>query len=425
MTTQKPLRLGVIASRAVCESLEVSVAPLSVSVVWLGSSLEAHSPERDQVHGVLLELSAVACGDGVAVPRIDQRVAWAGLVVSSESPALAETLRVKPTVSNQTELETWLETLQPAIVSSHSTAFDGAVDERAEGRIIAIWGPLGSPGTTTLAITIAALLAQANPRVVLVDADTYGPGIALLLGIHVAGSPLVTAVRIARVAGATSLAILEGSSVYAARGSTFRVLGGLIQPEKWADIECEPLTSVLETLRKDGYSVVVDVASELSHLPGDVVGAPSRNGATRATLEAATDVVVVTRPTALHTQRLARAWPSLVSLATSAQVRVVTNGVSSATKAQAEEAAYALWQLSGIDQVHSIPLDNESVSRAEKEHVTLVDLPKKSPILGALQAVVPMAKKTAQTARVVSPTKVPLDTTIRSLWKKLAGERLP
>jgi len=424
MNSQGPLRLGVIASREVCESLEVSVAPLSVSVVWLGRSLDAHSFSLNQVEGVLLELSAVACGEGVAVPRIDPMVTWAGLVVSSESPPLAGALGIESTVSNQTELEAWLKTLHPATGSLNSAAFEGPNGQRIEGRIIAVWGPHGSPGTTTLAITIAALFAQVDPMVVLVDADTYGPGIALLLGIQTPGSALVTAIRIARVSGATSLAILGPASVYEARGSTFRVLSGLTQPDKWADIEREPFISVLETLRKDGYTVIVDVAPNLSDLPGDVVGAPTRNGATLATLEVATEVVVVTRPTALHTQRLARAWPGFVSVAAGAQVRVVTNGVTPATKAQAEEAAYALWQLSGIDLVHSMPLDVEAVLRSEKESVTLVDLPKKSAILTALQAVIPMPDNTLRPTKGSSPDKEPTKLTIRGLWKKLAGKRL-
>ncbi|MDQ1685164.1 MAG: hypothetical protein QOC82_1901, partial [Frankiaceae bacterium] len=42
------------------------------------------------------------------------------------------------------------------------------------GRLIAVWGPTGAPGRTTVAVGLAAELAAAGEQAVLVDADVYG-----------------------------------------------------------------------------------------------------------------------------------------------------------------------------------------------------------------------------------------------------------
>ena len=46
------------------------------------------------------------------------------------------------------------------------------------GRVIAIWGPAGSPGRTTASIALAAELVLLGKRVALVDADTTSAAVA-------------------------------------------------------------------------------------------------------------------------------------------------------------------------------------------------------------------------------------------------------
>ncbi|HAN70940.1 MAG TPA: hypothetical protein DCQ36_05050, partial [Actinobacteria bacterium] len=51
------------------------------------------------------------------------------------------------------------------------------------GRLVAVWGPMGAPGRTTIAVGIAEALAERGARVCLIDADTYAPSVALALGL--------------------------------------------------------------------------------------------------------------------------------------------------------------------------------------------------------------------------------------------------
>src|SRR5690554_4546852 len=51
------------------------------------------------------------------------------------------------------------------------------------GQVIAVWGPAGSPGRTTLAANIAAELAAAEHTVALADVDTHSGSVAPTLGL--------------------------------------------------------------------------------------------------------------------------------------------------------------------------------------------------------------------------------------------------
>ena len=53
----------------------------------------------------------------------------------------------------------------------------------AGGRLVAVWGPTGAPGRTTIAVNVAVELAELGETVLLADADTYGGVVAQSLGV--------------------------------------------------------------------------------------------------------------------------------------------------------------------------------------------------------------------------------------------------
>ena len=63
--------------------------------------------------------------------------------------------------------------------------------------VIAIWGPAGSPGKSTLATNVAAELALAGQKVLLVDLDTLAPSLALGLGLVDTPAGLSACLRLA------------------------------------------------------------------------------------------------------------------------------------------------------------------------------------------------------------------------------------
>ena len=62
--------------------------------------------------------------------------------------------------------------------------------------MVAVWGPAGAPGRTTVAAGVAAELARRRVRTVLVDADPYGGAVAQQLGVLDEVSGLLSAARV-------------------------------------------------------------------------------------------------------------------------------------------------------------------------------------------------------------------------------------
>ena len=77
----------------------------------------------------------------------------------------------------------------------------------SEGLIIAVWGPAGAPGRTTVALNLASELARLGQATVLVDADTYGGCIAQSLSLLDEAPGLAAATRSADQ-GSLDLAVL-------------------------------------------------------------------------------------------------------------------------------------------------------------------------------------------------------------------------
>src|SRR5699024_11795478 len=63
------------------------------------------------------------------------------------------------------------------------------------GRMIAVWGPTGAPGRSTVAVNLAAEAAASGRETVLVDADAYGPAERRILGVLDEAPGLVAAAR--------------------------------------------------------------------------------------------------------------------------------------------------------------------------------------------------------------------------------------
>ena len=66
---------------------------------------------------------------------------------------------------------------------------------RGTGRVVAVWGPAGAPGRTSVAVAIADEASRAGVDVLLVDADTWAPSVSVVLGLVDDGAGLASACR--------------------------------------------------------------------------------------------------------------------------------------------------------------------------------------------------------------------------------------
>ncbi|WP_027861997.1 hypothetical protein [Marmoricola sp. URHB0036] len=189
----------------------------------------------------------------------------------------------------------------------------------ARGRVIAVHGPAGAPGRTTLAIGLAAEHAQRGHPSVLVDADPHGGAVAQHLGVLDEVSGLLAA---ARLVNAGSLDTESFARCRRVVSDHFEVLTGLPRPDRWVEARPGVLDAVLDRAAEVG-DVVVDTGFSLED-DADLGRPLSRNQLTLDAVAGADQVVVVgsAEPTGLA--RLAR---TLVEIrdSTGAPVTVVVN----------------------------------------------------------------------------------------------------
>jgi MinD-like ATPase involved in chromosome partitioning or flagellar assembly len=195
-----------------------------------------------------------------------------------------------------------------------------------EANIIAVWGPAGAPGRTTVALGLADEIARLGAEVLLVDADVYGGTVATRLGILDESPGLAAACR-AVTSGALEPDTLARLAWQLA--PRLRVLTGLPLAQRWPELRPTALKAVLEAGRGFADWIIVDVGFSIEadeELSFDSI-APRRNGATLAVLDAAHVAVVVGECDPIGMQRLAYALLEYDELGTAADVRIALNKV--------------------------------------------------------------------------------------------------
>ena len=180
------------------------------------------------------------------------------------------------------------------------------------GKIMAVWGPAGSPGRTLVAVNIAGELAAEGKSVLLVDADSYGASVAAVLGLLDEAAGLAQACRLADQGLLDREALLRVAMPVAATAGTFRVLTGITRADRWTELRAAALTLVLERAREVADVVVVDTGFCLEadeELSFDTM-APRRNAATLRSLEMADTVFAVGSADSSACPGLSGGWPS-------------------------------------------------------------------------------------------------------------------
>ncbi|MGX5695858.1 AAA family ATPase [Agromyces soli] len=257
------------------------------------------------------------------------------------------------------------------------------------GEILAVWGPAGAPGRTTLAINLAAELAASGRRVALVDADPYGGAIAALVGLLDEAPGFAAACRLAG-AGALDRSELErlGQRYTAARAS-FEVFTGLVGPGRWPELAHDRVIAALEAIRAHVDHVVVDTGFSLEQdeeLTSDQF-APKRNAATFAALEAADRVVAVGLADPVGLARLLRGHAELVERVDPAKIDVVVNRVRSGAigiDAYAQ-VRQTLQRFAGIDGARLLPHDGRAADAAILRARALRDAAPRSALATAIR----------------------------------------
>jgi Mrp family chromosome partitioning ATPase len=229
-------------------------------------------------------------------------------------------------------------------------------DGPGAGRIIAVWGPVGSPGRTTLAANIAGEMAADGKQVLLVDADSYGASIAAVLGLLDESAGLAQACRLADQGALDASALHNVSTQVATKSGTFKVLTGITRADRWTELRAPALALVLERARQIADVTVVDTGFCLEadeELSFDTM-APRRNAAALRPLELADTIYAVGAADPVGVPRLVRGLAELEAAVPQASPLVVMNKVRASSvgrgpERQLEDAWQRYGPASGIE----------------------------------------------------------------------------
>lgn len=237
------------------------------------------------------------------------------------------------------------------------------------GRIVAVWGPTGAPGRTTVAVNLAAELALLGEDTALVDADTYGPSVAASLGMLDEAAGLAQACRLADQGRLDGPALRRTAADVAVAGRTVRVLTGLTRQDRWPELRSGAVAAVLERSAQEFGTTVVDCGFALEadeELTLDTM-APRRHAAALTVLEHADVVVAVGAADTIGVPRLVKGLPDVAAAAPGARLVVAVNKLRRSAAGRSPELgireAWARFG-SGPAVEHFVPWDPEAFDEA-------------------------------------------------------------
>ncbi|WP_460800539.1 AAA family ATPase [Microbacterium sp. GXF6406] len=260
----------------------------------------------------------------------------------------------------------------------------------ARRRVIAVWGPHGAPGRSTVAIQLAVELARSGRSCALIDADTVAPSLALLLGLGDEAPGIAAACRRAELGGLDPAELSRIATRVETSGGAIDVLGGLNRPSRWPELSAHRLAPALAVCRDWVEETIVDVAASFDadeEIFEDLAG-PRRNAATATALRAADVIVAVTAADPLSISRFLRDHAELRALiGPTARIEVVANHVRPGPLGidARGQIRRALERFAGITDVTFLPFDQRAADASLLHARPMADVTPRSPLVSAVR----------------------------------------
>ena len=320
-------------------------------------------------HGIRLVVVAGTAGERKFAASV-------GILEVVEAPVRWEQLSGRSTVDEETR----------------STPLERRIAPSSRGEVIAVWGPGGAPGRTSLAVAIAAEAALLGTAVALGDADTHGAAVAPALGLLDEAPGFAAACRLAGSSSLTSAEFERIAQRHRAPRGDFWVLTGIGRPSRWPELSAERVAGAIAAARDWAELTVLDTAASLEHdeeLSSDLV-APRRNAATTAALLAADRVIAVGAADPVGLSRFLRGHAELLELVPPDRVTVVINKVRAGAigLGPAAQVRQTLARFGGIDDPVLVPWDLAAFDAAVLSGRTLPEVAPRSPARVAIRSLV-------------------------------------
>lgn len=260
------------------------------------------------------------------------------------------------------------------------------------GTVIAVWGPAGAPGRTTIAINVAAELAAEGYSVVLADADTHGGAVAPALGLLDEAPGFAAACRLAGTGGLNHAELERVGQRYRSGHGSFWVLTGISRPSRWPELTAERVEGTIEQCRSFADYTIIDTGFSLENdeeISSDLV-APRRNAATVTALRASDRILAVGSADPVCLPRFLRSHVDLLDTVDPERVHVIINRVRASVigPSPARQVVHTLERFGGITGPVIVPHDAAGLDAALLAGKTLRDAAPKSPARAAVSALV-------------------------------------
>lgn len=252
---------------------------------------------------------------------------------------------------------------------AHAPVADAA-ERPAEGLVVAVWGPHGAPGRTTVATGVAAAAAVAGRRTLLLDCDPYGGVVAQQLGLTDETSGLLAAARQANTGA------LDPDRLGAAARTVsehLEVLTGLPRPDRWGEVRPAALAQLLQVAAHRAELVVVDCGPG-GEGAGDGGAARGRDAVVATALREAHRCVVVGSAEPVGLTRLARLLVDARRTRPAGVDHVVVNRMRPGLGWREHEVLDLVARLCPHAGVHVTPHDLAAADRAAQAGRSVVEL---------------------------------------------------
>lgn len=260
------------------------------------------------------------------------------------------------------------------------------------GSVIAVWGPAGSPGRTTLAIGIAAELAALGHSVALADVDTHGASIAPTLGMLDEAPGFAAACRLAGNKTLSHAELERIAQRYESRSGGFQVLTGIGRSSRWPELSAERVAATIALCRTWVDFTVLDTGSSLENdeeISSDLF-APRRNASTVTAVHEADRIVAVGSADPVGLSRFLRAHVDLLEAASTSDITVVMNRMRASAIGMNPQGqvTQTLSRFAGIESPVLIPYDQSAIDGAILSGRTIADSAPRSPARAAMRELV-------------------------------------
>lgn len=324
-----------------------------------------------EARGDLLRQSLVDVADSAGITLI-------ALITGAAGEEVARQMGVSLRVRQPRDLH---QILHPHYVPLDATS--GAAT--SPGFSIAVWGPTGAPGRTTVATSLASLMAGRGLRVVMIDADSRSGAIAPALGLLDEVPGFIASCRLADRDQLTTDDLRRLAHRYEQEGVGVDVLTGVTSGRHYPEVTADTVTQVVAMAQTVWEVVIIDTGSDISPA-GRETSAPETVATT--CLRVSDEAIALCQASPVGVARFARVVEDATNLRGGKPFPVVLNAVDPARRSLSDEATLreALRRFAGVSSVQIIARDTAACRQAEMLGVSVADCVPGSAFVSGLKA---------------------------------------